>query len=75
MEDNDMAAEEYDTLHHMRRDVHDAHTNSQIAKVLSTLAMIASVISLALALWALDKAGEASSNANRSLETVQQRTQ
>jgi hypothetical protein len=70
-----MAAEEYDNLHHMRRDVHDAHTNSQISKVLSTLAMIASVISLALALWALDKAGEALSNANRSLETVQQRTQ
>lgn len=70
-----MAAEEYDNLHHMRRDVHDAHTNSQIAKVLSTLAMIASVIALALSLWALDKAGEAQSSANRSLETVEQRTQ
>lgn len=70
-----MAVEEYDNLHHMRRDVHEAHTNSQIAKVLSTLAMIGAVIALTLALWALDKAGEASSNANRSLETVQQRTQ
>ena len=69
------AVEEYDNLHHMRRDVHEAHTSSQIAKVLSTLAMIGSVIALALSLWALDKAGEAQSSANRSLETVQQRTQ
>lgn len=65
-------AEDYDSLHHMRRDVHDAHTSSQLAKLLSTLALLGTVISLALSLWALDKAGEAQSTANRAQEITQQ---
>lgn len=63
----------YDNMHHMRRDVHDAHTNSQLAKLLSALALTAAVISLALAGYALNKAGEAMSTANRATESVVQR--
>ncbi|PLS82056.1 hypothetical protein CYG49_00270 [Candidatus Saccharibacteria bacterium] len=72
-----MAVEDYDNnggIHHLRRDVHDAHTNSQLAKLLSWLALAGAVLALALSLWALDKAGEAQSNANRALETSQQTT-
>lgn len=70
-----MAVEEYDSMHHMRRDVHEAHSAAQIAKLLSTLAMIGAVLSLALAVWALDKAGQAQSDANRTSETVQRAQQ
>lgn len=67
-----MAVEEYDSnMHHWRRDVHDAHTNSQVAKLLSYLALAGAIISMALAIWALDKAGEAQSTANRAQESVQ----
>lgn len=66
-----MAVEEYDNMHHMRKDVHEAHSDAKVAKLLSTLAMIAAVLSLALAVWALDKAGQAQSDANRSTEAVQ----
>jgi hypothetical protein len=68
-------AEDYDSIHHMRRDVHEAHSSAQVAKLLSTLALIGAVLSLALAVWALNKAGQAQSDANRAAETVQQRTQ
>lgn len=64
-------AEEYDSIHHMRRDVHEAHSSAQVSKLLSTLALIGAVLSLALAVWALDKAGQAQSDANRAVETVQ----
>jgi hypothetical protein len=64
-------AEEYDSMHHMRRDVHEAHSSAQVAKLLSTLALIGAVLSLALAVWALDKAGQAQSDANRATEAVQ----
>jgi hypothetical protein len=68
-----MAVEDYDSTnsHHWRRDVHDAHTNSQVAKLLSYLALAGAVIALALSIWALDKAGEAQSTANRAQESVQ----
>lgn len=66
-----MAVEEYDNLNHMRKDIHEAHSDAKVAKLLSTLAMIAAVLSLALAVWALDKAGQAQSDANRSTEAVQ----
>lgn len=67
-------AEEYDnnnSLHHLRKDTHEAHTESRLAKMLSTIALIASILSLALAVWALDKAGQAQSDANRATESVQ----
>lgn len=66
-------AEEYDnnSLHHLRKDTHEAHTESRLAKMLSTIALIASIVSLALAVWALDKAGQAQSDANRATESVQ----
>ncbi|MDB5166840.1 MAG: hypothetical protein JWM37_912 [Candidatus Saccharibacteria bacterium] len=63
-------AEDYDSIHHMRRDVHDAHTNSQVAKLLGTLALIASVIALAVAIVAYNKAGDAQSTANRATERL-----
>jgi hypothetical protein len=66
-----MAVEEYDSMHHMRRDVHEAHSDAKVAKLLSTLALIGAVLSLALAVWALDKAGQAQSDSNRAVETVQ----
>ena len=59
-------------LHHMRRDVWDAHVDSKVAKMLSYLALAGAILSLALAIWALDKAGEAQSSANRAQETSQQ---
>jgi hypothetical protein len=63
----------YNDVHNMRRDVHDAHTNSQIAKLLSTLALIGAVIAIGLSMWALNKAGDAQSTANRAMETAQSR--
>jgi hypothetical protein len=66
-----MAVEEYDSMHHMRRDVHEAHSDAKVAKLLSTLALLGAVLSLALAVWALDKAGQAQSDSNRAVETVQ----
>lgn len=59
------------SMHHLRRDVRDAHMDATLAKTLSYLAMLGMVISLALAVWALDKAGEAQSTANRAQESVQ----
>jgi hypothetical protein len=64
---------EYDNVRHMQRDVHDAHTGSQVARLLSTLALVASIIALALSMWALNKAGEAQSTANRAVEISQSR--
>lgn len=63
--------EDYDSIHHMRKDVHEAHASAQVSKVLSTLALIGAIISLALAVWALDKAGQAQSDANRAIQTTQ----
>jgi|GEM_PF-1329579 len=73
-----MANEEYNDynngneLHHMRRDVRDAHTNAQLAKWLSIMAMILAAIALWVAVSALNKAGDAQSTANRATETVNQ---
>lgn len=63
--------DDYDNIHHMRRDVHDAHSSSQVAKVLSTLALLGAILSLGMAIWALDKAGQAQSDANRANDAVQ----
>jgi hypothetical protein len=63
------------SLHHMRRDVRDAHVDSKVAKMLSYLALAGALLSLALAIWALDKAGEAQSTANRAQESSQRQTQ
>lgn len=59
-------------LHHMRRDVRDAHTNAQLAKWLSIMAMILAAIALWVAVSALNKAGEAQSTANRATESINQ---
>ena len=76
-----MPAEEYDrhdhrgnydnAQHHLRRDVHEASTESKLAKLLSTLALLTAALALALSIWALDKAGQAQSTANRATQTVQ----
>lgn len=73
--DNDDYYRDDNSLHHMRRDVRDAHVDSKMAKMLSYLALAGAIIALALSMWALNKAGEAQSTANRAQETVQQRTQ
>ena len=61
----------YSSLHHMRRDVRDAHVDSKMAKLLSYLALAGTILSLVLAIWALDKAGEAQMTANRAQESAQ----
>ena len=63
--------DDYDNIHHMRRDVHDAHSSAQVSKVLATLALIGAILSLGLAIWALDKAGQAQSDAKRATEAFQ----
>lgn len=63
--------EDYDSIHHLRRDVHDAHSDARVAKLLSTLALLGALLSLGLSIWALDKAGQAQSDANRATESVQ----
>lgn len=63
----------HNELSGMRRDVHEAHTDSQVAKLLSTLALIGTIIALGLSMWALNKAGEAQSTANRATEISQGR--
>jgi len=63
--------DDYDNIHHMRRDLHDTHASAQVAKALSTLALLGAILTLGLAIWALDKAGQAQSDANRANEAVQ----
>lgn len=58
-------------MHHLRRDAREAHTNSQLAKWLSIIALIASAIALGLSMYALNKAGEAQSTANQATESIQ----
>lgn len=60
----------YNELHHMRRDARDAHSNSQLAKWLSIMALITAAITLAVAVAALNKAGDAQSTANRATERI-----
>lgn len=61
--------------HHLRRDVHEAHTDAKLAKMLATLAAIGAAIAIALSMWALNEAGEAKSTANRAMEVAEQRVQ
>jgi YbbR domain-containing protein len=72
MANEDNSAYRGDELHHLRRDSRDAHTNSQLAKWLSILAMILAAIALWVAVSALNKAGDAQSTANRATESVNQ---
>jgi len=72
-----MADEQYNSndSYHLRREARDAHSNSQLAKWLSIIALITAAIALAVAASALNKAGEAQSTANRAMETATTRTQ
>ena len=70
--DDDMDYGRGSDMHHMRRDVRDAHSNSQLAKWLSILALIASAIALAVSMAAMNKAGDAQSTANRATERANQ---
>jgi hypothetical protein len=63
--------EEQDTSRHLRRDIHEAYTDAKLAKMLATLALIGAALALALSMWALNKAGEAQSTANRATEMAQ----
>lgn len=66
-----MAQDDYDSLHHMRTDVRDAHTNSSAAKLLSTLALIGAAIALTLSVMAWNKANDAWGNAQRAINVSQ----
>lgn len=70
-----MAIDDYNNngndMHHLRRDARDAHSNSQLAKWLSIIALIGAAIALWVAASAMNKAGEAQSTANRATEQVQ----
>lgn len=69
---NHRSGYDHDHNRHLQRDVHEAHTDAKVAKLLATLAIITAAIALAMSLWALDKAGEAQSTANRATETARQ---
>jgi hypothetical protein len=58
------------SVHHMRNDVRDAHTNSSLAKMLATLALIGAVIALAVSIAAWNKANDAAGNASRALQAT-----
>jgi hypothetical protein len=67
-------ADEYNhqtTTNELRKDVHEAHSDSKVAKMLSTLALIGAVIALTLSIMALNKAGDAQSTANRATDAVE----
>ena len=68
---NDRYNDNRSDMHHLRRDARDAHSNSELAKWLSILALIGTAIALAVAVSAMNKAGEAQSTANRATESVQ----
>lgn len=71
-----MATNDYEggsDLHHLRRDARDAHSNAQLAKWLSIIALIAAAIALWVAAAAMNKAGDAQSSANRNAERIEQR--
>lgn len=76
-----MATEDYNSnnhnndMYHLRRDARDAHSDSQLAKWLSMLALLTAGIALALSMAAMSKAGEAQSTANRASEQSQVQTQ
>ncbi len=70
-----MATNDYEgssDMHHLRRDVSDAHSNAQLAKWLAIIALVTAAIALGVAAAAMNKAGEAQSSANRNSEKVQQ---
>ncbi len=65
------AGDDYDnSYHHFRTDVRDAHTNSSVAKLLSTLALIGAVIAIALAVASWNKANDAWGNAQRAVNAT-----
>jgi hypothetical protein len=71
-----MAVEDYDNsrstdMHHMRRDVRDANVNASAAKMMATLALIGAAIALALSVMAWNKANDAWGNAERAINSVQ----
>jgi hypothetical protein len=70
-----MATEDYNSnhsndMHHLRVDARNAHSDSQLAKWLSIIALIVAAIALAVSVAAMNKAGDAQSTANRATETV-----
>lgn len=66
-----MAVDDYNDAHHMRNDVRDAHTNSSVARVLATLALIGTVLAMAVSIAAWNKANDAWGNSQRAIESIQ----
>lgn len=59
------------TSNELRKDVHEAHSESKVAKVLSTLALLGAIAALILAGMALSKSGDAQSTANRATDAIE----
>ncbi|HYH74497.1 MAG TPA: hypothetical protein VD735_00900 [Candidatus Saccharimonadales bacterium] len=66
-----MAVEDYDSMHHMRRDIRDAHTDAAAAKLMATLALIGTIIALAVSIMAWNKANDAWGNAQRAVNITE----
>ncbi|MDN5275854.1 MAG: hypothetical protein JWN33_503 [Candidatus Saccharibacteria bacterium] len=65
-------ADDNDNMNHLRRDVHEAHSESKLAKVLSWLALLGAVIALAMAGTAIGVANDAKNQSQRAIEQAQQ---
>jgi hypothetical protein len=59
-------------MQHMRRDVRDAHSDASAAKLLATLAMIGTLISLGFSIAAWNKANDALGNSQRAFNTARE---
>ncbi|MDB5175159.1 MAG: hypothetical protein JWM81_17 [Candidatus Saccharibacteria bacterium] len=67
-------ADDYSSRDREYERMRDAHTNSHVARLLATLALIGAAIALAVALTAMNKATDALNLANRNLTTLQTQT-
>jgi hypothetical protein len=60
---------------HFRNDVRDAHTNSSVARMLATLALIGALIALGVSIAAWNKANDAAGRAQNALDNSHNTTQ
>lgn len=66
-------AEEPTGLPHLRHTAPTPHSNVEIAKLPATLALVGSILSLALAIWALEKARSVETSVARSEAVIDTR--
>jgi len=60
----------YNDMHHLRRDMRDMHSNATLAKWLSIISLIVAAIALTIAGIAMSRASDAQGTANRALDSV-----